>query len=168
MPFTMPRSTAQMTGCSMAASPNGQWLLTMRSSLPRCSVWAAKPWAVRASATACSAARNERCPSAPATPAAMARPYSMPTSSAIASASAGEQARQCPPEHGEDEIVGLHRHRQRDLLLVRPVALRRATGTAGLAALDGHVEVAAGGQLVEVVAGHVGVEPELARPPASR
>ena len=60
MPFTMPRSTAQITGCSMAASPNGQWLLTMRSWLPRFSVWAANPWAVRASATAWSAVRNDR------------------------------------------------------------------------------------------------------------
>ena len=35
MPLTMPRSTAQITGCSMATSPNGQWLLTMRSWLLR-------------------------------------------------------------------------------------------------------------------------------------
>ncbi len=60
MPFTIPRSTAQITGCSMATSPKGQWLLTIRSWLPRFSVWAAKPWAVRASATACSAERKLR------------------------------------------------------------------------------------------------------------
>ena len=30
MPLTMPRSTAQITGCSIAAAPNGQWFDTMR------------------------------------------------------------------------------------------------------------------------------------------
>ena len=35
MPLTIPRSTAQITGCSIATSPNGQWLLTMRSWLLR-------------------------------------------------------------------------------------------------------------------------------------
>ena len=65
MPRTMPRSTAQMTGCSMAAPPNGQFLDTMRRPSPCRSAWAAKPWAVRASATACSAAWNDRCRSEP-------------------------------------------------------------------------------------------------------
>ena len=35
IPLTMPRSTAQITGCSIATSPNGQWLLTIRSWLLR-------------------------------------------------------------------------------------------------------------------------------------
>jgi hypothetical protein len=60
MPFTMPRSTAQITGFSIATSPKGQWLLTMRNVSLRPSVCAAKPCAVSASATACIAERNER------------------------------------------------------------------------------------------------------------
>ncbi len=43
----------------------------------------------------------------------------------------------------------------------RAVALRRSTGTGTLGALDGDFEVAPGGQPVEVVAGNVGVHPEL-------
>lgn len=35
MPLTMPRSTAQITGCSIATSPKGQWLLTIRNWLLR-------------------------------------------------------------------------------------------------------------------------------------
>ena len=34
MPRTRPRSTAQITGCSMAAPPKGQWSETMRSPSP--------------------------------------------------------------------------------------------------------------------------------------
>ena len=108
MPLTMPRSTAQITGCSMAAAPNGQWLFTMRSWLPRFSAWAAKPCAVRASATACSAARNERWPFRAS--AGARRPWPgrtrSPTSSAIASACGRRQQGQCPAEQGEHEIVG--------------------------------------------------------------
>ncbi len=44
----------------MAASPNGQCSETMRSSSPCFSAWAAKPWAVSASATACSAGAERR------------------------------------------------------------------------------------------------------------
>ena len=41
------------------------------------------------------------------------------------------------------------------------VVLRRPAGAGALGALDGDLEVAAGGQLVEVVAGDVGVQTEL-------
>ena len=79
MPRTMPRSTAQITGWSVATEPNGQCSLMIRSPLA-CSpaaMWAAKPCAVRASATACIADRSDRCPavtSSPVSPSAIARP----------------------------------------------------------------------------------------------
>ncbi len=90
IPLTMPRSTAQITGCSVATSPNGQWLLMIRSWSLRLSACAANPWAVSASATACIADRSDRRPAvsaSPVSPLAIARPYSWPTSSAICSAS---------------------------------------------------------------------------------
>ncbi|MEZ5238440.1 MAG: hypothetical protein R2716_05665 [Microthrixaceae bacterium] len=65
MPLTIPRSTAQMTGCWAAASPNGQCSVTMRSLLPSFSAWAANPWAESASATVCSAAVKLRVPWSP-------------------------------------------------------------------------------------------------------
>ena len=79
-------------GWSVATVPNGQWSLMIRSPISGRSpvpeaMWAAKPWAVRASATACIAERSERWPTAsasPVRPAAIARPYVAPTSSAIA------------------------------------------------------------------------------------
>ena len=50
---------------------------------------------------------------------------------------------------------------ERDLLADGAVALRRPPGARALGSLDGDLEVAAGGELVEVVAGDVRVEPEL-------
>src|SRR5437588_866290 len=43
MPFTMPRSTAQITGCCTAASPNGQLSAMIASDPGRDSAWAANP-----------------------------------------------------------------------------------------------------------------------------
>ena len=159
----MPRSTAQITGCSIAASPNGQCSDTMRSSSPRFSAWAANPWAVSASATAWSAVRNERC---------------------IASLPRRADRRGHGPAVLDADLLG-HRLRlvarqlrerlaeQRDEQVVVPtgnssamsvvghaIALRRATDTAALGALDGDLDVAAGGELVEVVASDVRVELE--------
>ena len=70
----MPRSTAQITGCWAAASPKGQCSATTAVDSPRSSAWAANPWAVRASAMACMAARTERCPSPGSMRSASTRP----------------------------------------------------------------------------------------------
>ncbi len=73
--------------------------------------------------------------------------------------SGGSRAR-ARPSSVSDDIVGADGHVERHLGRRGPVVLRRATGAAVLASLDDHVEVAAGRELVEVVAGDVGVELE--------
>ena len=93
-------------------------------------------------------------------PAAMARPYSIADLLGHALGLGRRQQGQRPAEQREHDVVGLHRHLEGDLLGVGPVALRRAARALALRALDGDLEVAAGGELVEVVAGHVGVEAE--------
>ena len=88
-PSTRPRSAADSTGWSMAASPKGQWSRTMalgESVPPAC---AAKPWAVSASATDCMAERIDFGASPGAICSARERPYSSPTSSASCSAFTG-------------------------------------------------------------------------------
>ena len=45
-PFTIPRSTAQSTGCSRTTSPNGQCSRTTQVVALSLSAWAANPWAV--------------------------------------------------------------------------------------------------------------------------
>ena len=116
MPCTMPRSTAQITGCSMAASPNGQCSDTMRSPSPCLSAWAAKPWAVRASATACSAVRNDARRAAlrrgrgrAAHGAAMAWPYSSADLLGHRLGLVVGQQRQRPAEQRHEQVVVAHR-----------------------------------------------------------
>ena len=70
------------------------------------------------------------------------------------------QQRQGLAEQRQHEIVAAHRHVDRHVG-DRPVALRRSAGTCALGTLDSDLEVAAGGEPIEVVAGDVGVEAEL-------
>jgi len=122
---------------------------------------------VRASATACSAVRNERCTSVPlavvAAPneAAMARPYSTPTSSAIASASARGMRDRRLAEQGDEQVVVAHRQLDVDRVGTNAGSAfdgRPAPAPSG--PLDPDLDVAATDQLVEVVAGDVGVQLE--------
>ena len=72
---------------------------------------------------------------------------------------AGQQ-RQRLAEQRQHEIVAAHRHVDRHIGH-RAVALRRAAGAGTLGTLDGNLEVAAGGEPVEMMAGDVGVQAEL-------
>ena len=170
MPRTRPRSTAQITGCSMAAPPNGQWSDTMRSPSPCRSAWAAKPWAVSASATACSAVRKDRWaapgPSAPVS--RTVRPWPRPspcrtrrpTSSAIASAVVvGQQRQRLAEQRHERGRRGAPAARGSSPASRHAVPLRRPT-RARLLRPVGDLDVATAGELVEVVPGHVGVQAE--------
>ena len=66
-----------------------------------------------------------------------------------------------PAEQGDEDVVVADREVELHGLAVGAVPLRRAAGTGGArAAADGDLQVPAGGQLVQVVAGHVGVEVE--------
>ena len=123
---------------------------------------------MRAAATACIAERSDRCPAArpsasPVSPAASVRPYVAPTSSAIASASdCGSRARAWPSRASTRSSVCTGH-------LVRPCrwARRRSASTGGrpCAATTRRpgrdLDVPAGSQLVEVVAGDVGVDADL-------
>ena len=159
MPFTIPRSTAQMTGCCWAADPNGHCSAMMASDPPRASAWAANPWAVNASATACSAARKERC--------ALARRHVVGEREAVLVAHLlghrlgllGRHERERPAEQDDEQVVAAGRELELHLLVAGAVALRRPA-RAGVHLLDAHLQVPAGGQLVEVVAGHVGMQGE--------
>ena len=162
MPLTMPRSTAQMTGCSTAAPPKGQCSETMRSSLPCFSAWAAKPWAVSASATACRAVRKDRGP-------LLSAPRALGHGAAVLDADllgqglglvGGQGLESAVPSSVDEHVVVADGDLEVHLVRGRPVALGRPSGAAAVRALDADLEVAAGGQLVEVVAGHVGVQVE--------
>ena len=83
-----------------------------------------------------------------------------PTSSAICSASAGGSRASDRPSRVSTRSSVRDPDLQRHLLVVGLVALGGPAGAAALGPLDGDVEVAAGGELVEVVAGDVRVEPE--------
>ena len=162
MPFTMPRSTAQMTGCSMAAG--AERAVVVDDAQLVAALLGVGGEAVGGEGVGHGVQRGaERALPVGAPPSAGGHGPAVLDADLLGHrlGVGRRQAGQRPAEQGEDEVVGLHRHRQRHLLLVGPVVLRRPTGPAALAALDGHVEVAAGGQLVEVVAGHVGVEAEL-------
>ena len=171
MPRTRPRSTAQITGCSMAAPPNGQWSDTMRSPSPWRSAWAAKPWAVRASATAWSAVRNDRWHGAGGGRVGEgggARPHGGRHRLAVLHPDllghrlgvVGRQERQRLAEQRDEQVVVADRHLEGHLGRRDAVALRRPPGP-GAAAAGGDLDVAAAGQLVEVVPGDVGVQGEL-------
>ena len=67
-----------------------------------------------------------------------------------------------PAEQRDEHVVVAHGELERGRLLGHAVVLGRSAGAGPPAAADGHLEVAAGGQLVEVVAGDVGVQVELA------
>ena len=67
-----------------------------------------------------------------------------------------------PAEQGEDEIVGPHRELG-DRVGDGVVALRRATRSPAGDAPGADLEVAPGGELVEVVPRHVGMDADLAR-----
>ena len=130
MPLTMPRSTAQMTGCSIGGVAERAVLGDdAQLAVAVASAWAAKPWAVRASATAWRAARKERWPSATSPiAAAIARPYSAPTSSAMAVACSVGQEGERPAEQGDEQVVVADRDVEVDPVGADPVALRRPPG----------------------------------------
>src|SRR5205807_10613811 len=65
------------------------------------------------------------------------------------------------PEESDEEVVTPRRELETHLFGGDPVALRRATYAGSLLALDVHVEIAAGGELVEVVTGDVRVQFEV-------
>ena len=129
-------------------------------------MWAAKPWAVSASATACIAERSERCPAArasPVSPAAIARPYVgadlLGHRLGLVRGAAGRAPARAGPARGRRCAPARRRRRVGD----GDVALRRAPGpaAAGATAAADDLDVAAGGELVEVVAGDVGVDADL-------
>ena len=163
MPLTMPRSTAQMTGCSIATSPNGQWLLTIRSWLLRWSAWAANP---------CAGERvghglHRRAQTALTGGNIGARQTGGHCLAVLLTDLLGHrlgliagQQRQGLAEQRQHEIVAAHRHVDRHVGH-RSIALRRAAGAGTLGTLDGDLEVAAGGEPVEVMTGDVGVQAEL-------
>jgi len=67
-------------------------------------------------------------------------------------------------EQRQHQVVAVHRHVAGEIHLGigrHPIVLAGPPGTGALGTLDGNFQVAAGGQLVEVVAGHVGVHAEL-------
>ena len=174
MPRTRPRSTAQITGCSMAAPPKGQWSDTMRRPSPWRSAWAANPWAVRASATVCRAVRNDRCASLDATAGSAQRrrsgrrrPSTRPSPGRTRARPPRPWPRRCRSGSSDSALPSSVTSRsswrtgqlEGHLRRRHAVALRWAPG-AGAVASGGDLDVAAAGQLVEVVAGHVGVERE--------
>ena len=164
MPRTMPRSTAQITGCSMAAPPKGQ-----------CSDDDAQPVAVLLGVGGEAvggegvghgvqrrAERPVRCVGARrrAPMRGHRLPYSTPTSSAIASACVGGQRRQRLAEEGDEQVVVADRQLERHLGRGRPGSASTAGRRPRRRAAGGDLEVATAGELVEVVAGDVGVEVE--------
>ena len=70
--------------------------------------------------------------------------------------------REQAPEQGDEKVVVARRRGDGHVATAGVVALRRPA-RAVARPLDVHVEVAAGGQLVEVVAGDVGMELEALR-----
>ena len=148
-----------MTGCSTAASPKGQCSVTMRSELPSFSAWAANPWELSASATVCSAARND---------AGALVAHGAGHGPAVLDADLlGErrgpllaQLGQRPAQQLHQHVVVADGHVEGDLVGEGPVALRRPAGAA-CRTFGADLEVATGGELVEVVAGDVRVQVEL-------
>ena len=172
MPRTMPRSTAQITGWSVATVPNGQCSLMMRSPMPaarRARRIHVGGEAVRGEGVGDGLHRRPQRPlpggqRVAGEPGGHRPAVLAPTSSAIASASSCGQPVERPPEQRQHEVVAAHRdagveRRRGD----GDVALRRAARPALTAAptRDDDLDVAAGGELVEVVAGDVGVHADL-------
>ena len=93
-------------------------------------------------------------------PTAIATPYSWPTSSAIASACSGGSIASALPSSVSTRS-SLRTGTSGSAVGDGAVVLRRAPGARTLGTLDRDLEVAAGGELVEVVAGDVGVQAEL-------
>ena len=167
MPLTMPRSTAQMTGCSVATSPNGQWLLMIRSWSFRPSACAANPWAVERVGHRLHR-RAQR---------------STPGVQRVAGQSVGHrpavlladllgdllglvvrQPVERPSEQRQQQIVAAHR--EVDVVHLSGigddhVTLRRTTGTGAGDPAGDDLEISTRGELVEMVAGHVGVHAHL-------
>ena len=156
----MPRSTAQITGCSIAAAPNGQWFETMRE-LAALALGVGGE-AVRGQGVGDRVERGAERPLPSLTG------HREGHGAAVLDADllghllrlVGRQQGQRAPEQGEHDIVGADRYVERHLGRRGSVVLRRPARSAVLASLDDHVEVAAGGELVEVVTGDVRVELE--------
>ena len=155
----MPRSTAHSTGLVLLASPKGHCSATTAVVSPRSSAWAAKPWAVRVSATTCMAARTVRWPS-------LGR-HARRQGAAVLLADVRRHLLGLlwaePPhrlaEQAHEQIVAALHEAERQLLFHAEVPLGGPAGAGGVAAgLD--PEVAAVDQALEVVARHVGVERE--------
>ena len=156
----MPVSTAHRTcGYCCAASPNGQCSATSVSALPRVSACAANPCAVSASATDATAAFTERWPSV-GLHARRDRPAVLVAD--LFGERAGLVDRQPLERPGEQRARGGRRGgagtRGASSRGGGAVALRRPAGRLVARELD--VEVAAGRELLEVVAGDVRVERE--------
>ena len=138
-----------------------------RRSAARESMWAAKPWAVRASATACIADRSDRCPVGQRVAGEPGGHRPAVRGADLLGHRLGVvvgQAVERPAEQRQHEVVAAHRdagveRRRGD----GDVALRRAARPARTACADGRddLDVPAGGELVEVVAGDVGMHPDL-------
>ena len=145
----------------LAVSKNGQLSLISASDEPRASAWASKPCAVRASATACRAERNDRCSSAADIWLASSRPYSSPDLLGHGLGLGGGHQGEGAAEQGDEQVAALDRQLEARRLTRHPVALGGTAGPGGFAAGDEHLDVATGRQLVQVMAGHVGVQGEL-------
>jgi hypothetical protein len=151
----MPRSTEHTTcGYFVAASPNGHCSATIWSVPPLASAWAAKPWAVSASATVASAARVSvgRHASGDGEPVVVAD--RLRHGGGLVGVEHLERACQ---QRGE-EVVAPGREVQRCVELAGAIALRRPARSLVASELDG--QIPAGGQLLEMVAGDVGMEVE--------
>ena len=109
MPRTMPRSTAQITGCSLAAVPKGQCSATIAQLAAVVLGVGGEPVGGEGVGDGVQGGAERALPSPGAIARGQAaRPYSMPTSSAIASASAGRHQRQRPPEQRDQQVVAAH------------------------------------------------------------
>ena len=155
----MPRSTAHSTGLVLCGSPKGHCSATTAVVSPRSSAWAAKPWAVRVSATTCIAARTVRCPSLGVMRDGERAAVLLADVRRHLLRLFGPQPLHRLDEQSHEEVVAALHEAERQLLLHAEVTLGGPAGAGGVASgLD--PQVAAVDQALEVVARHVRVQRE--------
>jgi hypothetical protein len=159
MPLTMPVSTAHMMcGYWRAAVAERTVFGNQVNALPRDSAWAAKPCAVNASATLATAALTERCPSEGSMRAAIARPYSRPTSSAMLRASSIGKRSRARASNVASRSSRRGGNESCASSAVTAVTLRGPAGRRVTRELDR--EVPARRELLEMVARNIGMQVE--------
>ena len=95
------------------------------------------------------------------TDAAIALPYSIPDLFGHDLGLRTRQLRESFAEQRHEQVVVAHGELERHVLLGHAVTLRRPAGTGTLGALDGDLDVAAAGELVEMMAGDVRMDREV-------